>query len=1132
MIIACALTVAVRAQPPLRPDLVRFASADDKARDAIVEARRHQLVDGFRQLLRVAVNERTGHPNTDVPGDASEHVRDFAARAERLFGNDALSVDARTVLNFPERTLARRGRIVVAFWRGIDRLNVDISKMSRDQVDRLVEPVRAVVAQMRAFAKEHDDRDLLRFAHAVRPILDNQTSAHWTAEDRNRARTHLEELAATVAAHGFDKDVRYFTAEAELAYSYLRTGETAKAGAALRAARACVKLDTIDPALRAALLSHEIEFYKNSSYLQAAKDAAAGLEKLIPVLEAGVADLAPMLRPDRREAIGSWYVQVAFVRTANGHLERGHDLLTRGLERPGVTDLDAAKMLVLLAQVKEALGDYGEGVRAAQRALARTRDAGIHWQARLHESACQALRGRVGDARRALTAIARLDRKLVSPRDLPALKSRDALVHALVRKMDGDLEGALAATERALASIPEEDDASVDRVKALWFKSAILLEIGESNDALDAAFEARQHAENARVNPRWQMFVSDLGISDILLSSGRPGEALERLDGALREGGTFLKGQPALRGEGRRLRAEAAWRAIDDPEHAPQRIQSVLQDLQKAIGDLKKNGRGRFGLPRVAAETLRAYELVLEVSLASIKDNDATAVVASARAYYDSLDRPRGPRKALAWAEVDASMEAILARAAEASGEPETALQHYQKAARLESRLRSGLRWRAPDGLSARFEDIHDRMAHLHLQAARAHGAPARVRQALLFLEANRARSLRTLMATAEARMVARKSLPGENVGLVGPRKLDGDGLDALLVDGRTVLVYALTARGCYVLGLRGDHAEVHRMSLDRKGLERQVHSLLSNLQGDPNAYKAGAVVEFGHRLWRDLIGPVSHLVKDASELVIVPDGVLNGLPFGALVERPVPVPAEGRDFSKVPFLCTREALQSLTMVPSLATLSLLGERPEADPKRTVLLVGDPTLGDDDLAPLPHARKEIETIAGLTDEPTVFVGTRATRGRLEEAQPGRFGILHIATHTRRGRIASLLLAPDRAGDAPSELRPADVMGMRLVDTNLVVLSACASGHGKTAGPEGLIGLPRAFLIAGARRVLASNLEIVDEKTSRLMQLMYGRMGSNDVRPARALLLAQRALLAAPRTSWPGFWAPFFVVGAP
>ena len=140
--------------------------------------------------------------------------------------------------------------------------------------------------------------------------------------------------------------------------------------------------------------------------------------------------------------------------------------------------------------------------------------------------------------------------------------------------------------------------------------------------------------------------------------------------------------------------------------------------------------------------------------------------------------------------------------------------------------------------------------------------------------------------------------------------------------------------------------------------------------------------------------------------------------------------------------------------------------------------------------------------------------------------------MHIATHTRRGRIAALLLAPDEAGGGPTELRPADVMGMRLVETELVVLSACATGHGKIAGPEGLIGLPRAFLIAGARRVLASNIEIVDEKTSRLMQLLYARMRREHEQPARALLSAQRALLGSPSTSWPGFWAPFFVVGAP
>ncbi|MEE2712822.1 MAG: CHAT domain-containing tetratricopeptide repeat protein [Planctomycetota bacterium] len=1132
-----ALTVGVRAQhpdgsplPPLQPDLVRFATAKSADRDTIVEARRHTLVDGFRRLLRVAVSDRTGNPDTLVAGDAEALVRDFATRSERILGNDTLSVDTRTVLNLSDRALERRARLFTKFYSEFGKFRA-ISPLPADRVNANLRQVRGIVEQMRRFSREHEDRDLLRFAHAVRVVLDNQGGSGRSVTRRAASRGHIEALAACLAKHGFDRDVRYFIAERDLAHSYLRGGETEKAGAALRSARACVDLEGIDPVLRADLLSLELEYYKNRSYLQAARDAATSLERMIPAIEQGVSALpADDLRADRRAQLGSWYVQVAFVRIANGQLSSGHDILNRALERPGVADDDAAQMLVLLAQVKETLGDYAAGVRTAQRALTRSQDPGLEWQARLHEAACQALRGRIGDARKALVATADLDRERVPANDLARLQSRDALAHALVRKLDGDLEGALDACARALRSVLK-DATSVDRVRALWFKSAILLELGEANEALEAAFDAREYATAARVNPRWQMFVSDLGIADILLSCGRPNEALERLDDALREGGAFLKSQPALRGEGRRLRAESAWRALDESQRDPKRTQALVDALGDAIIDLKKEGRGRFGTLRVAAETLRAYELVLEISLATTNTSAAHEVVEDARTYHQSLDRPDGAVRALAWAEVDASMEAIIARAAEASGDPETALHHYTKAARLESRLRAGLRWRAPDGLSARFEAIHDRMAYLHLKAAQRHGSPARARQALLFLEENRARSLRTLVAAAEARMVARTGA-NEEIGLLRPRKLDGDGLDALLVDGRTVLVYSLTGRGCYVFGLRGDHAEVHEMALDRKGLERQVYSLLSNLQGEPNAYKAGAVVDFGHRLWRELIGPVSHLVRDATELVIVPDGVLNGLPFGALVERPVATPADGRDLSNVPFLSARPGLEALTVAPSLATLTLLVERPPAKPERTVLLVGDPDLGHKSFTPLPHARTEIEAIAELADNAAVLVGPRATRGHMEAQRPGRFGTLHIATHTRRGRVAALLLAPDEAGGDPTELKPADVMGMRLIDTNLVVLSACATGHGKTAGPEGLIGLPRAFLIAGARRVLASNIEIVDDKTSRLMQLLYARMGSKHEQPARALLTAQRALLGSPKTSWPGFWAPFFVVGTP
>jgi len=1137
LLVACLLGVCVHAQdpignlPPLQEDLRDFASATPGLRDDIVRARRHTMVDGFRRLLRVVVNNRMGLPDDPLKGVTEAVVRDFGIRAERLFDIDTYSVDASTVLGLSERALTRRARLQTGFYDAFASLREVTPDDPRSYDQRLSTTFR-VIDDMDAFAKRHEDRDLARFSGAVRILLDKWRPDAHTPGGRTAARRNIETFTALLAEHGLETDVRYFIAERDVAQSYLLDGETEKAGAALRSARGCVDLEGVDAALRADLLSLEIEYYKKRSYLLAAQDAAAALAELLPTVESGIPELPDEdIRADRWDQIGQWYVQVAFVRIANGHIEAGHDLLTAGIRKPSLEARTSAEMFVLLAQVQETLGNYREGVRSAQKALTLARDSGLVWQARLHEAACQALRGRVGDARLALEAARGVDKADVAEWDQARLSSRDALVHALVRKSEGDLEGALGACDRALAAV-SEDEASVDRVRALWFKSGILLEVGEQDEALDVAFEARAHADNALVNPRWQLFVSELGIADILLSLGRSGEALERLDTALLEGKTMLVKEPALRGEARRLRAESAWRTMAGGPLEPKPTRALLEQLRTAIADLKKQGRGRFGRPRIAAETLRAYELLLEISLSTAGRTSAADVVNDARSYYATLDRPKRASLALAWAEVDASMEAILARAAEADGEEETALHHYQRAAKLESRLRSGLRWRAPDGLSARFEDIHDRMAFLHLEAALKHRSPARVRQALLFLEDMRARSLRTLILAAESRLTAKRRSATEGAGLTKPQPLDRDSLNALLKTDRTLVTYAITGRGCYLIALKGKRAEIHKMTVDRRTLERTAHSFLSNLRGEPNAYKADAVIQFGFELWTQLIRPVSHLLQDSKELVIVPDGVLNGVPFAALVERPVSPPTNSSDFSATPFLCARPGLQSVTVAPSLATLVLLQGRAEPAPERSILLIGDPALTESDLGPLPHARKEIEAIAKLHDDSVSLTGPKASMTRLLEQTPGRFATVHIATHTRSGRMTALLLAPERRGEPSAEVGTSAIMGMDLADTGLVVLSACSTGRGRSSGPEGIIGLPRAFLVAGARRVLASNTEIIDDKTSRLMKLLYSQLRGADVGPSRALFSAQRALLGAPKTSWPGFWAPFFVVGSP
>jgi CHAT domain-containing protein len=99
-----------------------------------------------------------------------------------------------------------------------------------------------------------------------------------------------------------------------------------------------------------------------------------------------------------------------------------------------------------------------------------------------------------------------------------------------------------------------------------------------------------------------------------------------------------------------------------------------------------------------------------------------------------------------------------------------------------------------------------------------------------------------------------------------------------------------------------------------------------------------------------------------------------------------------------------------------------------------------------------------------------------------------------------------------------------------VRADVVVLSACSTAGGKNVPGEGVIGLARAFMYAGAPRVVASLWQVNDLATSELMKRFYHGVLIQGLTPAAALHAAQRQLAAIPRWSSPYFWAPFVLQG--
>ena len=367
-----------------------------------------------------------------------------------------------------------------------------------------------------------------------------------------------------------------------------------------------------------------------------------------------------------------------------------------------------------------------------------------------------------------------------------------------------------------------------------------------------------------------------------------------------------------------------------------------------------------------------------------------------------------------------------------------------------------------------------------------------------------------------------------------------------------------------FVLHSAGD-LETYELPVGREDLLRDVELLRRLIQTEarPQSKDAAASLErLSSRLYQTLIAPAATQIADGSRLLIVPDGPLHLLPFGALRH-----PAGH-------FLLAGIPLHSTVSMSVYAQQLETRTRAEADDALQLVAFGDPLFAKHpkapdtapdpssidlavargfDLKPLIASRHEVESIAELfaVDSQQVYLGAGATEARAKSV--GRaVNHLHFATHAvldpRSPLDSGLALTRSEADANRGETEHTDngflqaweiFEGLRL-DADLVVLSACETGLGAIEGGEGLIGLTRAFHYAGARSVLSTLWRVDDEATADLMVRFYrhlraGRPKADALRAAQLDLLqdqdSEHRETASPRDfSAPYFWAAFQLHG--
>ncbi len=306
------------------------------------------------------------------------------------------------------------------------------------------------------------------------------------------------------------------------------------------------------------------------------------------------------------------------------------------------------------------------------------------------------------------------------------------------------------------------------------------------------------------------------------------------------------------------------------------------------------------------------------------------------------------------------------------------------------------------------------------------------------------------------------------------------------------------------------------------------------------------------------LLGPVEGLAE-TRRLAIVADGVLNYLPFAAL---PLPHGKGGEEGEAgAPLVATFEIVR----LPSASTLSMLRqqERPREFAK-SLVIAADPVYELDDPRVLrereedsattwpanPRAgeegprhsrllfsRREAKDVVSLLPEGqgVAVMDFEANREWAQSADFRGVRVVHFAAHgiidnkypDLSGIVLSLL---DETG-TPRDgfLRLHDIYNL-ILPVDLVVLSACETALGKEVKGEGLLGMVRGFMYAGAPRVVASLWKVDDEATGELMLHFYRNLFVQNLTPSASLRAAQVSMWRTRLWSAPFFWAGFELQG--
>lgn len=336
----------------------------------------------------------------------------------------------------------------------------------------------------------------------------------------------------------------------------------------------------------------------------------------------------------------------------------------------------------------------------------------------------------------------------------------------------------------------------------------------------------------------------------------------------------------------------------------------------------------------------------------------------------------------------------------------------------------------------------------------------------------------------------------------------------------------------------------------------------------------AAPFVAASNALYKLVLEPAAGMIGE-KRLMVVADGALNYIPFEVLLKS-----SESGDFSSLGYLVKSN---EIIYAPSASVVGAIKQqRPKAS-GRAMLIIADPVFNSNDArarkttgttpsdaevrglgiqgaltdvagtpAPAPNpsmeglplarlngTRTEAEQISQLAKasggQADVWLDLEANEENLGSRDVSKYRIIHVATHgllnAERPQFTGVVLSLVGNKTHDGFVRTDEVFNLRL-GSPLVMLSACETGLGKEKRGEGVMGLTRAFMYAGAPTVGVSLWSVADKSTADLMTDFYRRLLSTGegTTSSSALRGAQLAMISGKKYSAPFYWAPFVLVG--